>query len=336
MQIVLMDLSTIQEVRISNILRTTCKLMERLFLMYRCGKIGKEDYIQKLEKLKEVVGSSIDEMERNARTISSRKGPVNVLDVFVMEHFEHIGCFGAAELLGKKLSIENYSDSDFYKRVYGIRNQIKAGSFEDALLFCKEHKVELKSMKSEEGVSLENDLKIEKFIEMCHAQEFDKALEFINKEFKRVPEQIKSYLPVLVSNSSFRKYPSSGHSKTAEQFLSCALKLFRRGIKSRLTQRIEYGMMAYKTYRCINAESSNCPACCRAFKLREDVPFNKHEISILLCRGSGEEMDDSNQPHIFEDGFIYGTKYIESSEYVCIGSRSGDNSLRYPRLCFIL
>ncbi|ADM11004.2 uncharacterized protein Eint_020030 [Encephalitozoon intestinalis ATCC 50506] len=331
-----MDLSTIQEARISNILRTTCKLMERLFQMYKCGRISREEYMQKLEKLKEVIKLNIDEIEKNAKTIVARKEPVNVLNVFIMEHFEHMGYFDTAELMARKFSIGGYSDSDFYKRIYEIRNQVETGSFEDALAFCREHRMELRSIKWEEAISLENDLKVEKFIEMCHAQEFDKALEFINKEFKRVPEQIKSYLPVLVSNSNFRKYPFSRHTKTAEQFLRCALKLFRRGPKSRLMQRIEYGMMAYKTYRCIDTENDNCPACCKAFRLREDVPFNKHEISILLCRGSGEEMDDSNQPYVFENGFIYGAKYIESSEHICINSKAADNSLRYPRLCFIL
>ncbi|AFM97762.1 hypothetical protein EHEL_020050 [Encephalitozoon hellem ATCC 50504] len=331
-----MDLSTIQKARISNTLRTTCKLMERLFQMYRNRKISKEEYMQKLEKLKEVVGSNIDEMERDAKVIASRREPTNVLSVFIMEHFEHIGCFDTALLLANKFSIKNYSDSDFYKLVYGIKSQIESGMFEEALSFCREHRVELKSMKCEEAVSLENDLKIEKFIEMCHAQEFDKALEFVNKEFKRVPEQIKSYLPILVSNSNFRKYPFSRHNKTAEQFLGCALKLFRRGFKSRLMQRIEYGMMAYKTYRCIDTENNRCPACCRAFRLREDVPFNKHEISILLCRGSSEEMDDTNQPYVFEDGLIYGSRYIESSDHICISSKSTDSALRYPRLCFIL
>ncbi|AFN82477.1 hypothetical protein EROM_020020 [Encephalitozoon romaleae SJ-2008] len=336
MQIVLMDLSTIQKARISSTLRTTCKLMERLFQMYRCRKISKEEYMEKLEKLKEVVGSNIDEMKRNTRIMASRNEPTNTLNVFIMEHFEHIGCFGTASALASKFSIEAYSDADFYKRVYGIKNQIENGLFEEALSFCREYRVELKSMKCEEAASLENDLKVEKFIEMCHGQEFDKALEFINKEFKRVPEQIKSYLPVLVSNSNFRKYPFSRHTKTAEQFLVCALKLFRRGLKSRLMQRIEYGMMAYKTYRCINTENNKCPTCCKAFRLREDVPFNKHEISILLCKGNSEEMDDTNQPYVFEDGFIYGAKYIELSEHICASSKSIDNALRYPRLCFIL
>lgn len=331
-----MDLSVIQEARISNALRGTHKLMERLFQMHRSGKIGREEYSQKLQKLKEVVESNIGEMEKNARIVMSRREPRNVLDVFIVEHFEHMGYFGTAELLRAKFGTEEYSDAGFYRRVYEIKDRIEQGSFEDALEFCREHRMELKGMKWEEASSLENDLKIEKFIEMCHAQEFDKALEFINREFKKVPEQIKSYLPVLVSNSTFKKCPSSGHSKAAEQFVRCAFRLFRRGFKSRLAQRIEYGMMAYKTYRCAGTESSCCPACCKAFRLREDVPFNKHEISVLLCRGSGEEMDDSNQPYAFEDGSVYGARYIEVSENICVTSKGVDSSLRYPRLCFIL
>lgn len=331
-----MDLSTIQEIRNLSVLKTTRKLMEKLFQMHRNGKISSEDYVLKLEKLKGVVESSIDEVERNSETIRLRSRPVDQLHVFIVEHFEHVGCFETADMLARRFSIEEYSDRDFYRQIHGMRARIEEGEFEDALGFCKEYRSELKGSRYEDSCELENNLKIEKFIRMCHSHDHDKALEFVNREFKRVPEQIKSYLPVLVSNSAFRKYPPSGHSKVADQFQRCALALFRRGEKSRLTQRIEYGMMAYRTYRCTDRQSRGCPTCCKALRLREDVPFNKHEISILLCRGSSEEMDDTNQPYAFENGLVYGAKHIESVEHICIISRSADNPSRYPKLCFIL
>lgn len=331
-----MDLSTIQETKNLNILKATRRLIERLFLIHKSGKINSRDFVMKLQRLKEIVKINIDEVERNEEVILFRSKPSDYLNVFIVEHFEHIGCFETARMLANKLSISGYSDSDFYRKIHEIREQICEGRFESALAFCKEYRAEMKGLKCDGSSDLENKLKIEKFIGMCRKQDYDKALEFVNKEFKKVPEQIKSYLPILVSSSTFKKYPSEGHSKAAMQFQRCALALFKRGEKSRLTKRIEYAMMGYKTYKCVEMQSKDCPACCKALKLRNDVPFNKHEISILLCRGSQEEMDDSNQPYAFEDGFVYGARYIESVEHICIIPRATDNPSRYPKLCFIL
>lgn len=325
-----MDLSTIQEIQSLSVLKTMRKLMERLFQMRRGGKVSAEDYVQKIERLRAIVEAGFMQIEKNEEVALARSRPADRLHVFILEHLEQSGCFETAHLLADRFSIAEYSDLDFYKQIWRMVRQIEQGDFEDALTFCKEHRAELKTSKHEGCMDLENDLKIEKFVGMCHSLDYEKALEFANREFKRIPEQIKSYLPALVSRSVSKPC----HLKMSNQFQRCALALFKKGDRSRLARRVEYGMMAYKTYRCAEMGSRDCPACCKALRLREDVPFNKHEISILLCRGSREEMDDTNQPYAFEDGLVYGARHIESLRNVCITPKTDKQG--YPKLCFIL
>jgi macrophage erythroblast attacher len=331
-----MDTTTIQEAKNAHILRTTRKLMEKLFQLHKDGKLATGEYVQKLERLKAVVKTNLEEVKRNEEIIRSRRRAGGTLLAFMVEHLNHVGCFETAELLCSRHGLEEQSDGEFYRTLRGMQGEVRNGEFDSALAFCKEYRIELRGSKFKMSPELENNLKIEKFIGLCHSQRHEEAVEFVDKEFKKIPESIKPYLPILVNSGTVTTGPEQMHTEAGEMFLEHALALFRRPMKSRLTKRIEYAMMAYKTYHCDSSSSERCPACCKAFKLREDVPSNKHEISILLCKATQEEMDDTNPPYAFEDGSVYGARYIETVENICVTSRTPENACRYPKLCFIV
>ncbi|TBU17093.1 hypothetical protein CWI40_020800 [Ordospora colligata] len=334
-----MSFRRVQDVRAQSVLRSGYRVIDRLFRMYRNGEMNDEDYMNKLVKLKELMNKKIDEVEECMKVTSTRVMPSDILHVFIMEHLEHNGYFLSASLLARRLEVEEYSEECFYLKLHEMKNMIEEGEFEDALDFCKENRSELKRLGDSESLHLENDLKVQKFLLMCKNKEICKALEFAGKELIKIHRDVKKYLPALVFGTDFVSGDvGSDEDKVAVRFCRCMLRMFKRGEKSRLMQRIEYGMMAYKTHKCFEDSSDErCPSCCAALKVREDVPFSKHEISILLCKGSKEVMDDLNQPYVFEDGSVYGSRYIGYSEIIFTSHRDRcDENTSYPRLCYIM
>jgi len=53
----------------------------------------------------------------------------------------------------------------------------------------------------------------------------------------------------------------------------------------------------------------DCPTCSRDMGLlAKEVPFSHHVNSTLVCRISGEVMDDVNYPMAFPNGYVYSYK----------------------------
>ncbi|KAH9412097.1 hypothetical protein HK407_02g03210 [Ordospora pajunii] len=337
-----MSFRRVQDVRAQSVLRSGYRVIDRLFRMHRNGEISGEDYVNKLDKLKELMSKKIDEVEACVQAAATRRMPCDVLPVFIMEHFEHNGYFVSASAFARRFEIEEYSEGCFYRRMYRMKAMIEAGEYDEALDFCKENRSELRRLGDCESLHIENDLKKQKFLLMCRKNEICKALEFASKEFIKIHGDIKQYLPALVLGADFGNGGVGNEEwKVAERFCRCMLRLVKRGEKSRLMRRIEYGMMAYKTHKCFDEEEGardeRCPSCCAALRMREDVLFSKHEISILLCKGSKEVMDDLNQPYVFENGCVYGSRYIGHSELIYVGHRDcSDENTKYPRLCYIM
>lgn len=329
-------MSTIQEIQNTHLIKTTKKIIEKLIFQYRNKKINKDEYNQKLEKLKKLITDKISEIKKNQVVLNKKMSKSNDLNAFITEYFVHIGCFETGKAYAKKMHTEEFLDLDFYEKIFRIRKQIIEGEQEDALGFIKEYRNEFKSSKDETARNIENSIKVEIFVKLCYNQKSQEALEFVNREFKKIPEKIKAYLPMLVSSNKSEKHQLKNSIQVANFFFSSALKIFQKTKIPRLAKRIEYGLMAYKTYHCVNNISENCPSCCKALKLRLDLPYNKHEISILLCKKTFEIMDDLNPPYAFDDGSVYGSNYLEKIKNICVFTKTSDNISRYPKLCFIV
>jgi hypothetical protein len=53
-------------------------------------------------------------------------------------------------------------------------------------------------------------------------------------------------------------------------------------------------------------KNRDCPVCDPWLgKLAEEVPFSHHVISTIVCRLSGNIMDEDNAPMAFPNGYVY-------------------------------
>jgi macrophage erythroblast attacher len=61
----------------------------------------------------------------------------------------------------------------------------------------------------------------------------------------------------------------------------------------------------------------DCPTCSRDMGLlAKEVPFSHHVNSTLVCRISGEVMDDINYPMAFPNGYVYSYKVSSGKKSV--------------------
>ena len=77
---------------------------------------------------------------------------------------------------------------------------------------------------------------------------------------------------------------------------------------------LKVGISAMKTIFSGNREyaNENCPMCNENFrKLGEGSPFSHHEHTKLICKISGEVMDDQNMPLLLPSGRAYSAKALE-------------------------
>jgi macrophage erythroblast attacher len=75
-----------------------------------------------------------------------------------------------------------------------------------------------------------------------------------------------------------------------------------------LTILVQAGLSSFKSPACYQLESKNhnCPACAPFLsEFASTLPFSHHESSYLVCRLSGDIMDENNYPMVLPNGQLY-------------------------------
>merc|ERR1711991_532480 len=68
------------------------------------------------------------------------------------------------------------------------------------------------------------------------------------------------------------------------------------------------GLAALKTPMCYEDDDKNpnCPVCTKEGRiLAKDLPFSHHTRSMLVCRITGETMNENNPPMLLPNGNVY-------------------------------
>lgn len=77
---------------------------------------------------------------------------------------------------------------------------------------------------------------------------------------------------------------------------------------------LQAGLSALKTQNCfIDANKNiNCPVCAPSLgSLAERLPFSHHINSCIVCRITGDMMDENNPPLVLPNGNVYSTKALQ-------------------------
>ncbi|KAM0685753.1 hypothetical protein COBT_003031, partial [Conglomerata obtusa] len=185
----------------------------------------------------------------------------------------------------------------------------------------------------------ERIIKVFKFISICRNNRIKEATLFVKEEFKNDPTVINKHLTLLIDNNT--KLPDCFGINDVEDvallFKSIYLAMYKQCLESRLEKRIEYGIICYKTKMCAIKRNPDCPTCLNIVSgVRNFMPYARKDNSIILCKGSGKEMNETNQAYCFESGYIYCEEYIINMNYNYECKETKNICKENPLKCFFV
>ncbi|KAF5140343.1 macrophage erythroblast attacher [Vairimorpha ceranae] len=298
-----MDMCVILKIKKNNIIKNTRRVIDKLFLLHKQNKIL--DFNDKLDRLKDLVNKNINEIQNINKEISERK-KYNSLIFAIVEYFNINRCYKASVMLSDFFNQK--SDILFFKETDELINQYRNNKYEDLLKYLKEHKTIFKTYNIEEKV------KIRHFLNMCLLKKYSECITFLKKN--DIPK--KYYINLLCIKDKL----VDDETPLAELYEAFGV------FNTRIQKRIEYGIISYKTKMCYKFINEECPAC-MFIGLRREVPFNRREHSVILCKGSQDLITEENRAFAYDSGHVYGENYIKEKGYLL-----EDN--KYPRQCYFM
>ncbi|EAW82589.1 macrophage erythroblast attacher, isoform CRA_c [Homo sapiens] len=96
-----------------------------------------------------------------------------------------------------------------------------------------------------------------------------------------------------------------------QQFRYDNYRLHQLGNNSVFTLTLQAGLSAIKTPQCYkedgSSKSPDCPVCSRSLnKLAQPLPMAHCANSRLVCKISGDVMNENNPPMMLPNGYVYG------------------------------
>ncbi|KNC79246.1 hypothetical protein SARC_08356 [Sphaeroforma arctica JP610] len=238
-----------------------------------------------------------------------------LIDYFLREGFYDTAAAVAADSkIGHLVDIEMFADS---KR---IEDALARQDCEEALAWCVENRSRLRK----QGSTLEFNLRKQEFMELIRQGKRNAAIAHSRKHLSPFHttnlKDIQRAMGCLVFNPDTTcltyTYLTSMKRWTdlRAQFRDDNFKLHSCTSESMLSIILQAGLSAFKTKMCYQPEnkSLNCPVCDPLLnKLAEKLPFSHRLHSSLVCRISGELMNDHNPPMVLPNGYVYSEKAIK-------------------------
>eukprot|EP00050_Salpingoeca_kvevrii_P023017 m.136608 g.136608 ORF g.136608 m.136608 type:complete len:139 (+) comp9904_c1_seq2:1250-1666(+) len=106
-------------------------------------------------------------------------------------------------------------------------------------------------------------------------------------------------------------YEDSAWTELVSLFRRNNLVLHGLSLQSSLSTALQIGASVFKTRSCGSADdcNRNCPTCnSDLYTLAEDLQYAHHDNSQLVCRITGDLMNENNPPMMLPNGCVYGEK----------------------------
>ncbi|KAI1887430.1 hypothetical protein AGOR_G00190210 [Albula goreensis] len=168
---------------------------------------------------------------------------------------------------------------------------------------------------------LEFSLRIQEFIELIRQNKRMDAVRHARKHFSQAEggqlDEVRQAMGMLA-------YPSDTHISPYKDLLDPArwkmliqqfrydnYRLHQLGNNSVFTITLQAGLSAIKTPQCYKEDGSSknadCPVCSKSLnKLAQPLPMAHCANSRLVCKISGEVMNENNPPMMLPNGYVYG------------------------------
>ncbi|KAJ3296951.1 GID complex subunit containing RING finger motif [Rhizoclosmatium sp. JEL0117] len=243
------------------------------------------------------------------------------LDRILVDYMLREGCFDSAKELAGEAGIEQLVDIELFAQSKMIEDALKRRSCVECLAWCKENSSALKKIKS----NLEFNLRMQEYIELVRAQKLNEAILYLKKHLTPCADVHLKEVQMAAALLAFDPQTLCGRYKSlfdatrwnllTAQFRATNCTLNTLTTQSLLHTSLQAGLAALKTPQCYDPETRNvnCPVCNASVYgvLAEGVPFSHHVNSCLVCRITGEIMDEGNFPMVLPNGYVYSQKALE-------------------------
>ncbi|OXB60429.1 hypothetical protein ASZ78_000862 [Callipepla squamata] len=193
------------------------------------------------------------------------------------------------------------------------------------LAWCHDNKSRLRKMKS----CLEFSLRIQEFIELIRQNKRLDAVRHARKHFSQAEgsqlDEVRQVMGMLAFPSDTHISPYKDLLDPArwrmliQQFRYDNYRLHQLGNNSVFTITLQAGLSAIKTpypsmqvlLQCYKEDGSSknpdCPVCSKSLnKLAQPLPMAHCANSRLVCKISGDVMNENNPPMMLPNGYVYG------------------------------
>ncbi|KIJ61640.1 hypothetical protein HYDPIDRAFT_115817 [Hydnomerulius pinastri MD-312] len=241
------------------------------------------------------------------------------LDRWLVDWTLRAGREKTARKLAQEKGIETLVDIDLFMDIHRIERALCRHSCTEAIAWCSENKTALRKIKS----TLEFELRLQEYIELNRARKTQDAIAYSKKHLVPWQEthlqqimQASALLAVQPSTTSGqyrRLYDESRWTSLIQAFRLAIYTLNSLPTEPLLHLALYAGLASLKLPSCYDlAHNVDCPVCDPNVRtLAGEVPFSHHANSTIVCRLSGNIMDEDNMPMAFPNGYVYSREALE-------------------------
>lgn len=226
----------------------------------------------------------------------------------------------SARKIAQEKEIQKLVDIDLFTDIHRIETALEGHSCTEALAWCSENKSALRKAKS----TLEFDLRLQEYIELCRAGKAVEAIAYLKKHLTswqdthlaqiRQASALLAVSPSTKTGSYKRLYDVARWKTLVQAFRLAVYSLNTLPTEPLFYYALSAGLASLKLPACYDPASKNadCPVCDPALgQLAKEVPFSHHVNSTIVCHITGKVMDEDNAPMAFPNGYVYSREALE-------------------------
>uniref|UniRef100_A0A665VRJ6 E3 ubiquitin-protein transferase MAEA n=1 Tax=Echeneis naucrates TaxID=173247 RepID=A0A665VRJ6_ECHNA len=267
------------------------------------------------------------------------------MDRMMVEHLLRCGYYNTAVKLARQSGIEDLVNIEMFLTAKEVEESLERQETATCLAWCHDNKSRLRKMKllfhfkkklfashSIERLNvifglflwqscLEFSLRIQEFIELIRQNKRMDAVRHARKHFSQAEggqlDEVRQVMGMLAFPSDTHISPYKDLLDPArwkmliQQFRYDNYRLHQLGNNSVFTITLQAGLSAIKTPQCYKEDGTSknpdCPVCSKSLnKLAQPLPMAHCANSRLVCKISGEVMNENNPPMMLPNGYVYG------------------------------
>uniref|UniRef100_A0AAY4EZA7 E3 ubiquitin-protein transferase MAEA n=1 Tax=Denticeps clupeoides TaxID=299321 RepID=A0AAY4EZA7_9TELE len=258
------------------------------------------------------------------------------MDRMMVEHLLRCGYYNTAVKLAQQSGIEDLVNIEMFLTAKEVEESLERQETGTCLAWCHDNKSRLRKMKvinqcrvlAQSKIivlllqsCLEFSLRIQEFIELIRQNKRMDAVRHARKHFSQAEggqlDEVRQVMGMLAFSSDTHISPYKDLLDPArwkmliQQFRYDNYRLHQLGNNSVFTITLQAGLSAIKTPQCYKEDGTSknpdCPVCSKSLnRLAQPLPMAHCANSRLVCKISGEVMNENNPPMMLPNGYVYG------------------------------